>query len=314
MDPLRIMAEVRGFFTRAEARGLGYDDRAVTRAVRAQLWLRIRRGYYTFVDLWAGMDDRDRHLARAHAVQHSLGPSVALSDVSGCLEHGIATWDIDLSRVHVTRLDGGAGRIEGDVVHHEGFCLKDDLSETPFGLVLSPARCALEAGARVGGGERGLVVLDSLLNLGLSDLAGLEEQFKLMERWPRMRGMHIPVRMADGDSASVGETRGRWLFWVHHIPAPLLQYQVHDANGALVGTCDWAWPDRNQLGEFDGRVKYGRVLKPGQDVGEVVFAEKQREDLLREITSFGMIRYVWSDYDRPRLAAARLGRQLRRSS
>ena len=101
---------------------------------------------------------------------------------------------------------------------------------------------------------------------------------------------------------------------MHHIPAPLLQYQVHDANGALVGTCDWAWPDRNQLGEFDGRVKYGRVLKPGQDVGEVVFAEKQREDLLREITSFGMIRYVWSDYDRPRLAAARLERQLRRSS
>ena len=38
------------------------------------------------------------------------------------------------------------------------------------------------------------------------------------------------------------------------------------------------------FGEFDGRVKYGRLLKPGQDPGEVVFAEKRREDLIRGVT------------------------------
>jgi hypothetical protein len=60
-------------------------------------------------------------------------------------------------------------------------------------------------------------------------------------------------------------------------------------------------------------VKYGRLLKPGQDVGEVVFAEKQREDLLRELTNFRMIRLIWSDYDRPRATSLRVERLLRRA-
>jgi hypothetical protein len=48
MHELRILTESFGFFTRAEARELGYDDRAVAEAVRAKIWHRIRRGYYTF--------------------------------------------------------------------------------------------------------------------------------------------------------------------------------------------------------------------------------------------------------------------------
>ena len=68
----------------------------------------------------------------------------------------------------------------------------------------------------------------------------------------------------------------------------------------MIGTCDWAWPDHGVLGEFDGKVKYGRLLKPGQDVGQVVFAEKQREDLIRAVTDFRMVRIIWSDYERPR--------------
>ncbi len=78
------------------------------------------------------------------------------------------------------------------------------------------------------------------------------------------------------------------------------------------GTCDWGWPEHRLLGEFDGKVKYGRLLEPGQDPGEVVFAEKHREDVLREITGIGMVRLIWSDYDRPRLTAARIQSQLRR--
>ena len=157
MDELRILVEINGFFTRAEARELGYDDRAVSAAMRAKLWHRIRRGYYTFADTWLQLDDVERHRVRSHAVLRSLGGNVALSHVSGVLEHGIATWGLDLSRVHVTRLDGAAGRVEGDVVHHEGVCVSADVLEIPAGRVLTPARCVLEAGSRAGGGERALV-------------------------------------------------------------------------------------------------------------------------------------------------------------
>ncbi len=313
MDPLRVLTELNGFFTRAEAREFGYDDRAVTSAVRARRWLRIRRGFYTFPDAWTALDEVGRHQVRSHAVLRSLGPAVALSHVSGAIEHGIDTWGVDLRRVHVTRLDGGAGRSEGDVVHHEGFCLDEDVVEVNGHLVLSPDRCAVEAASRASG-DAGLVLLDSLLHKELASHDQLMTRFELMQHWPHTRPLHITVRMADGRAESPGESRGRHFFWSHHLPAPQLQFKVYDERGRLVGTTDWAWPECGLLGEFDGRVKYGRLLAPGQDPGEVVFAEKQREDLLREVTGFAMIRLIWADYERPRLTVSRIDRLLRRAA
>lgn len=308
MDPLHLLVETRGFFTRADARLFGYDDRAVASAVRAGLWIRFRRGYYSLPDAWRGLDEVGRHRVRSAAVMHSLGDKVALSHISGCVAHGIDIWGVDLSRVHVTRLDGGPGRLEGDVVHHEGLCLDEELVEIDGMRVVLAVRCALEAGSRVGN-EVALVLLDSLLHKELATPDELMERFLLMQRWPFMQHLHIPVRMADGASASVGETRGRHLFRVARVPAPRLQFEVRDA-GQLLGTTDWAWPDHGVLGEFDGQIKYGRLLKPGQDPGDVVFAEKQREELLCETTGMRMVRIIWRDYDRPRLTVARVQRAL----
>ena len=55
MDPLRIRAETKGFFTRAEARDIGYDDKAVAYLIRTGVWHRFRRGFYTFTDLWTAL-------------------------------------------------------------------------------------------------------------------------------------------------------------------------------------------------------------------------------------------------------------------
>jgi hypothetical protein len=120
MDPLHILTDTHGFFTRKEAESAGYDDRAVARMVRSQVWTRFRRGFYAFTDEWDALDDVGRHRVRSRAVLRSLGPVVALSHVSAVIAHGIDVWGVPLHRVHVTRLDGGAGRVEGDVVHHEG--------------------------------------------------------------------------------------------------------------------------------------------------------------------------------------------------
>ena len=92
----------------------------------------------------------------------------------------------------------------------------------------------------------------------------------------------------------------------------MVQYEVRSADGALLGTTDWGWPEHGLLGEFDGRVKYGRLLRPGQDAGDVVFAEKRREDLLREASGHRMVRLIWSDLGRPRLTADRVGSLMRR--
>ena len=243
----------------------------------------------------------------------SLGPGVALSHVSGAIHHGIDVWGVDLSRVHVTRLDGVAGRIEGDVVHHEGLCLREEVHVVRGLRVLSADRCVLEAGSRVGG-EAALVMLNSLLHRGLCSSEALRAQFEILQHWPFMQRMQIPLRLADPGSASVGESRGLWLFWCHRLPRPVTQFEVRDAGDGLLGTTDWAWPDQQGLGEFDGALKYGRVLRPGQDPGDVVFAEKQREDRLREETGMWMVRLVWSDFQRPAVTAARIRRLMRISA
>ena len=314
MDELRMLTDRQGFFTRAEAADLGYDDRDVARAVRAGRWVRFRRGFYALADTWVGADEVERHRVRSRAVLRSIGDRVALSHVSAALEHGLPTWGLDLTRVHVTRLDGGPGRVEGDVVHHEGVCLGDDVACSADGLVTTPVRSAFEAGSRAGGGEVGLVLLDALLHQRLATEGEMDVQFKFMEHWPFMWSMHFPYRLADGLAESVGESRGRWLFRKHRIPAPVLQFEVIDGAGQVVGTSDWAWPEHGVLGEFDGRIKYGRLLKPGQKPEDAVFAEKRREDLMREASGYRMIRFIWLDLDRGAATADRLRRQLFRDA
>ncbi|WP_244929534.1 hypothetical protein [Nocardioides sp. W7] len=310
MDPLHIIAGSQGFFTRQHALRAGFDDREIAAQVRQRQWTRFRRGYYAITPIWDSLDPRERHLVRARAVLDSLGAAVALSHVSAVLAHGVVDWGLDLDRVHVTRLDGGAGRVEGDVVHHEGVCIDGDVVEVDGLLVVRPERCVLEAGS-MATPEVALALFDDALRLGLFDHETLIECHQLLQFWPRMRRLHVPVHMADGRSGSVGESRGRWFFRAEGVPAPALQFEVVDETGSLIATCDWGWPGHGLLGEFDGRLKYGRLLAPGQEPGDVVFAEKRREDLVREITGFRMIRIVWSDYDRPRLLGKRVISALR---
>jgi hypothetical protein len=311
MDPLAIIIDIEGFVTRAQALELGLDDAFLTSAVRRRVLHRIRRGYYTLHASWTELDDVGRHLLRTRCVLHSLGPTAAASHVSGALLHGLTVWSADLTRVHVTRLDAGASRIEPDLVHHRGKVEDADVTQVDGLRVLAADRCALETGSILTP-EGALVVLDSFLHLGLGDPDDLFARFTTMEHWPGTLRLHVPIRMADGRAASAGESRGRWLMRRAGLPAPLLQYEVRDHDGALVGISDWAWPEARLLGEFDGQVKYGRLLLPGQEPGDAVFAEKLREDRLRELTGFSVVRLVWSDLDRPLLTARRIRQMLDR--
>ena len=52
--------------------------------------------------------------------------------------------------------------------------------------------------------------------------------------------------------------------WTQHLPEPQLQFKVYDEVGNLIGITDFAWPEFGLLGEFDGKIKYGRLLKDGE--------------------------------------------------
>src|SRR5690349_1937664 len=130
---LEAIVGTHGVFLTREAKDLGYDNGDIAKAVRTRIWHRIRRGAYTFVPIWDAASPEERHRILIRAVVRSMEGRVAVSHVSNLVERGVAVWGADLTRVHVTRLDGGAGRTEKDVVHHEGLWLKDEV-EVVHGL------------------------------------------------------------------------------------------------------------------------------------------------------------------------------------
>ncbi|MFI2707842.1 hypothetical protein ACH5WX_09865, partial [Nocardioides sp. CER28] len=243
------------------------------------------------------------------AVLRSLGDVVALSHASGVVRHGIDVWGLDLARVHVTRLDGGAGRVEGDVIHHEGFWVDNDVTEVDGQQVLRAERCVLEAGSRTSN-EKALCLMEAGLRAALFDRATLGATYDLMRHWPFARHLAVPLEIANACAGSIGESRGNWLFHRAGLPRPEAQHEVRRADGTVAGISDWWWRDQRVLGEFDGQVKYGRLLKPGQAPGDAVFEEKRREDELRELTGATMVRLIWADFDIPAVTRARLERVL----
>jgi hypothetical protein len=307
-EMLKAIERDRGVFLRSEVLDLGYDKKAIAAALKHKLWRRVRHGAYCFHDTWVSADPLQRHLILARAVMRSLDGRVVLSHTTAAIAQGIAVWGVDLSRVHVTRIDGGAGRVERDVRHHVGSLEGVDPVHVLGMWMTPPDRAVLETGT-VESTESSLVTLDSVLHLGLANREELDAGYRAMERWPGAQHLQLAVAMADGLAASPGESRSRYLFWTQGLPSPVLQFPVRAVTGSLIGLTDFAWPERGVLGEFDGKVKYGRLLRPGQEAGDAVFEEKRREDRLRE-AGFVVVRLAWEDLARPVETARRFRRHL----
>ena len=309
LDPLRSIATTHGVFLRSEAIAHGYDDRTLARARHAAVLVRVRHGAYTFAELWHDADDIGRLRIHAQAVTRSYRDRVVLSHTTAAALHGFDTWAVDPSPIHLTRADAGASRREPDVIHHRGRLSTSDVVERDGLLLTNPARSVVDA-ATLLPVESGLVIADSALRSGSVSKEEIVDLTESRERWPGTQHLGLVHRLADGRK-SVGETRSRYLFWSQGLPLPQLQYPVLDHRGHVAGITDFAWPEAGLLGEFDGRVKYGRLLRAGELPGDAVFREKQREDLLRELTGWRMIRLTWVDLGRPTETALRIRRLLR---
>lgn len=311
-DPLRVISETVGVFLRREALDCGYNDKTIAQAVRAKRWHRLRQGAYCFLDVWSLSTPEQRHLILARAVLRTTPGRVALSHTSALVAHGIATWGADLSRVHVTRLDTGAGRRQRDVEHHVGLVCESDVMVVDGLTVMIPERAVIEASTMLTL-EAALVSADSALHLGACTPDQLRRLFGRLHHWPGSRRIHVVLHHMDGRAESPGETRARILFWRQGLPMPELQFHVYDGD-VLVAITDFVWHQQKTFGEFDGKVKYGRWLRPDETPGDAVFREKRREDLVRDITGYGCGRLVWPELDTPAQTGARFARLLGRAA
>jgi hypothetical protein len=296
-----IAAPQGGVVMRSQALAAGYTEAEIDRRRRQKLWVPIRRGAYVERHVFAAMTREQLHRAMIHAVVRSLERPAVVSHVSAAVLRGLPAWGLDLSLVHMTRGDLHSPRIEGGVHHHAGELRDDDVEELDGVCVTSPARTAIDT-ARVTAFEAAVVVTDALLHQGLVDNAAILERLDSMRDWPGTCNAGRVAEFADGRSESVGESRSRVAFELVGLPRPDLQRLITTPDGRIIGRSDFVFDGFWTIGEFDGRVKYGRLLKPGEDPGDVVWREKQREDRIRDL-GYEVGRIIWSDLsDRPAIA------------
>ncbi|MGH8825124.1 MAG: type IV toxin-antitoxin system AbiEi family antitoxin domain-containing protein [Jiangellaceae bacterium] len=289
-----IAARQGGVVMRSQALAAGYTEAEITRRRRRKEWVVIRRGAYADRALFAAMTREQRHVAMIHAVVRSLDKPAVVSHTSAAVLRGLPAWGLELSLVHVSRGDLHSPRIEAGVHHHAGELRDCDVERVDGIWVTSPARTAIDT-ARITTFEAAVVVTDALLHQGLVDKDTVLERLDSMRDWPGTCNAGRVVEFADGRSESVGESRSRVTFDLIGLPRPDLQRVIISPDGQVVGRSDFLFEEFETIGEFDGRVKYGRLLKPGQDPGEVVWREKLREDRMREL-GFEVVRVIWLDF------------------
>lgn len=303
-----------GIVLRRDAVAFGYDDNALARAMRAGVITRIRQGAYAATDVWAGLDDAGRHRLLSEAVLMQYDDGVAISHGSAVVGFQGPSYGLDLSSVHLTHLSTASGRRNvAGIVHHEGTCRVLDVTRIDGRWATSPARTVLDV-SMTRGTEAGIIVADDFIRRGLTSKNELWLLYESVRDWPGALILRLVIDRCDGRAESVGETLGRELFRRHRVPMPVPQFEIFHPNGVLAGRTDWAWPAHGLLGEFDGKQKYGRFLRSGESAADAVWREKQREDLLRELTGWSFIRLIWADLFRGDRTAQRVFTALARAA
>jgi hypothetical protein len=281
--------------SRAQWIAAGFSDDELRGLVRAGRLTPVRRGSY----VQGGLPDDllARHVLQIRAAVSELASDAVVSHVSAAVLHGLRIWGVRLDRVHVTRRRRSGGRC-GALVHVHTAALDPAEIVMIGGLpVTSLARTVADL-ARMLPFEQAVVLGDSAMFHKRPDHVEKTDVLAVLDHEPRRPGTRAARRMLEFSSAlseSVGESRSRVAIAAAGLPPPILQWEVHAAaTGAFVGRVDMGWPKQRTVGEFDGLVKYGRTLCPGQDIAEVLVEEKLREDALRD-EGLGVVRWIWAD-------------------
>lgn len=304
-------ADSYGVLLRRDAVARGINDNALARLVDQGVLVKLRHGTYCLRHVWMAANDAERHRLLCRGVMRLYADHVALSHASSCVDQGGPTYGLNLSQVQITHLSGG-GRVTVRLRHHEGDCRVGDVRRKNDYWLTTPPRACLEA-ACSDGAEAGLVQANHFLHAQEMTREQLEITARSQTFWPGSLVHHPILFLADARIESVGETRCDYTFFTQGLPRPELQYEVRDGRGHLVGRVDFAWPALKVIVEFDGLEKYHRYRKPGETIEQMVMREKKREDRIRELTGWTVIRVTWAELAFPvnlanRLRAAFAGR------
>lgn len=252
-----------------------------------------------------------RHGRLVEATVALLRRPAVVSHQSAAVLLGLPLWGVPLDRVHVTRPPGSPTVGSTVLCCHVARIREDEVVEVAGMPVTTPVRTMLDL-ARSLPHEKAVVVLDAALHRGFLEHDQVRARLFDIVGSPGARSAARVVAAADARSESVGESRSRVILQRWQLAPSDLQFEIRSGSRALVARTDFVWEGARLVGEFDGRVKYGRLLPPGQEPGDAVEAEKRREDAVRN-EQWDVVRWVWAELAAPHRLAAKVRRAKERA-
>jgi hypothetical protein len=288
---LRVLAAGHGgVVTAAQVHALGGDDSAIRTLLGSGGWWRARRGVY--LDRRRSVDTAGdtAHHGRCAALLASLRAPAVVSHLSAVRLLGLPlppgggggracvtrrppapSNDPLLGDVHVTDYD------EADVVLVDGV------------PVLAGARLVLDCCA-VLAPDSALAVADAALRRGLTTADDLDDELHRRRGHVGGPAAALVVERADPGGTNWFESMSRWWLLEAGLPRPRLQ--VPFADHLRYAEADMWFEEYRTIGEADGAGKYD---EPG-----ALFAEKRREDWLRDRQDTEVVRWVPVEMRGPR--------------
>jgi hypothetical protein len=291
-------------------RSKGYDGRDLRSMRRNGSLIPVRRGAYVR-ERPAERTCADEHRELILATVPQLHNGAVISHASAAVMYGLPTWPPAIDRVHLTRNRSGGGNRRSIVQVHAAPLPDDHVTMIDGIPVTSLTRTVLDL-CRTVPIEQAVAAGDRALAFGLVREL-LEDALAQMTRWPGVRQARRAVALFDARSESPGESVSRVRLHEDGLPAPDPQQDIFDENGQFVARVDFCWKEQRTIGEFDGKIKYGKLRKPGQSLEDAIFAEKLREDSLRDL-GWQIVRWIWADLYRRGVIRDRVLRAFARAS
>jgi len=271
---------------------LALTDAELRVAVRHGTLVRLASGLYVDGPGYRGLDGDQQYLVRVRGLSRRV-PDLFVSHQSAAALHRLPLYGNDSVLVHLTRPGRGGARRDAVRQVHAANLPRELCARVEGVPVTTVARTVVDV-ARSGNEAAAIAVADGALHRGLIESAQIALALDVAKHQPGHARCLRLLRRADGRAESVGETFLRIVLDRPGLPPLDLQMEVRDEGGALVGRADGGYLDCGVLLEFDGKIKYESLLRPGESASDAVVREKQREEAL---TALGwlVVRVTWAE-------------------
>ncbi|RIW44695.1 hypothetical protein D3H59_17000 [Micromonospora endophytica] len=269
---------------RGQALALGLTRHEVDNLVAFGRWQSLARAVYLPQPISAVQPSRRQQV---RAVLLSLGPAAYAVLGTAAELHGISGL-ASTDEIHIGLPGLAAKRARAGQPH----VVLHQLEHAPNALVTLNGLPATDAVSTVSdvilrvGRYPAVSVLDSALNRGLlaeTDLASIARRIRRRRGATAARGY---LAEADGRAQSPLETRSRLRCVDGRVPPDVLQIEVRDDDGYLLGIGDLGWRAPRVIAEADGQ---GPHSTP-----DAIFADRRRQNRLTN-AGWTILRFTWQD-------------------